>query len=147
MLINEDRIFILLEHLEFFSMNYGVSLDNYIEIIDNIMAQLGDRVIYLKYHPRDNSDYLKEIIEKYSNIKVVANSQPAEIYYISDNISILSIFSTTLLTAAKILPKSNIISIANIMKINNNTLINKFRNIGIKIPNNYDELIDLLKQK
>ncbi|MDY3001342.1 MAG: hypothetical protein SOR73_06695 [Romboutsia timonensis] len=141
---DKNKIFILLEHLEFFSMYQGISLEDYIEIIDNIISTLSDRMIYLKYHPRDNSNYLKDVIDNYSNIKIVENSQPAEIYYISNDISIISVFSTSLLTAAKILPKSNIISLAKIMKINNNTLINKFLSIGINVPKDLTELMDLL---
>lgn len=144
---DNNKIFILLEHLDFFSMHQCISLDDYIEIIDNIISTLSDRMIYLKYHPRDNSNYLKDVIDNYSNIKIVENNQPAEIYYISNNISIISIFSTTLLTAAKILPKSNIISLAKIMKINNNTIINKFVNIGINVPNDLTELMDLLSNR
>ena len=56
---DNNKIFILLEHLEFFSMHQDISLDEYIEIIDNIISTLSDRMIYLKYHPRDNSNYFE----------------------------------------------------------------------------------------
>lgn len=143
----EDKVIILLEHLEFFSINKDISLLRYKEIIDKIVSELITKTIYIKYHPRDSSNYLKDIIDKNFNVKIIENSEPAEIYYISNDISVIAIFSTTLFTAAKILPQMNIISLGKIMNIENKELSDKLVKIGVRMPENYNELIFLLKKQ
>lgn len=143
---HKERVFILLEHLEFFTMHEGVDLEFYKEIFERIISKFNYKTIYIKYHPRDNSQYLKDLLDKYNNVKIVENSQPAEIYYISDNISIISVFSTTLFTATKILPKMNIISLAKIMNMKDKNLIRKFIDIGVKVPNDFKELMNIMNE-
>lgn len=145
--IDRNGIFILLEHLEFFSMNKDASIEKYKEVIEKIIVTLSSRVIYIKYHPRDKSNYLKDTVDKYENIKIIENSQPAEIYYISKDISIVSVFSTTLFTAAKILSDMKIISLAKIMNIKDEELINKFIDIGVNMPNNCRDVIEIITKK
>lgn len=143
---HEERVFLLLEHLEFFTLHEDADLEVYKETVEKIITNFRHKTIYIKYHPRDNSEYLKDILDKYVNVKIVGNSEPAEIYYISDNISVISTFSTTLFTATKIAPKMKIISLAKVMNMKNEDLIKKFITIGVKIPNNFKELMKLMDE-
>lgn len=142
--LEEKSILILLEHIEFFEIHKESNFKLYLETIELIILKLHDKKIYIKYHPRDRSNYLSEILYKCRNIEIVENSIPAEIYFSNKNIFVISIFSTTLLTAAKLIYVNNIISLSDIMKMSTNNLRNSFLEIGIQIPRNNNELINKL---
>ncbi|CEN91454.1 Uncharacterised protein [[Clostridium] sordellii] len=143
----EKAILIIAEHPDFFKSNNHIDIKNYIKTIDSIVnkARSNDIKIYIKYHPRDESNYLNKLLIKYKEIELMEKSIPIESFYSKEDIIIVSVSSTALFTAAKMINrKKAIISLANILKIKDKHLINKFIKIGVNVPNNNNELINLI---
>ncbi len=145
--INKSAVLILIEHLEFFEIHKDSDLELYRNAIKLIICRLkSDNIqIYLKYHPRDESNYLEDIFNEFNeNINIIENSIPAEVYFLNIDTLVISVFSTTLLTAAKMVSPKNVISLADIMLMSENNLRDSFLKIGIQVPKNIEELQRLL---
>ncbi len=135
-------ILIILEHEDFFKRNDNIDIndfENYIEFILRNLSSCYD--IYVKYHPRDNSKYLQLLSEKYK-INFIEKDVPVEVFYVNDEVYVLSITSTALFTAKKILDNSNVISLCKLLCLKDLDMINKFEKINIKLPSNDKELLE-----
>lgn len=142
---NKGNILIILEHIDFFNRNLNSNLATYIEILEYIIFNLYDKfTIFIKYHPRDKSNYLKELLDKYDIILIPENI-PIETFYILSKLHIVSITSTALFTAAKISNIETIVSLCKIMNMDNIDLISKFKMINIKIPESKKKLLEYFK--
>ena len=142
----EDKILILLEHKEFFDMYKEADLKLYIDTIQLILSNLESANVYVKYHPRDESDYLNDIFKNFKNITFMNKNVPAEAYCLSEQSYVISVFSTTLLTVAKLISPKNAISISDIMNMELNTLRENFVKLGITIPADKEDLRNILNQ-
>lgn len=145
-----EGIVILLEHIEFvnvFGNGKNESIKQYIDIMMYIIKALdeSDKKIYLKYHPRDNSSYLNNYIKDLSNVNIIENDIASEILFKSKNISIISAYSTSILTASKIIGPNKIISIIKLLDIKDNNLIKVFENLKIELPESLNELNKIIK--
>lgn len=145
--LNEDKhiILIILEHVDFFKRNDNINItdfENYIEFILSNLSSYYD--IYFKYHPRDNSKYLQSLSEKYK-INFIEKDIPVEVFYMNNEAYVLSITSTALFTAKKILDNSNVISLCKLLYLKDLDIINKFEKINIKLPSNGKELLECFK--
>lgn len=141
--VNENKkiVLIILEHIDYFKRNDNLQIDDYKQCLEFILLNLHKKYdIYIKYHPRDDSFYLKELNEKY-NINYIEKYIPIEMFYTINNVSIISVTSTSLFTAKKILNTSNVISLCKLISIKNIDIIDKFERIGIKMPSSNNELI------
>lgn len=140
----EDKhiILIILEHIDFFKRNDSISIndfENYIEFILRNLSSYYD--IYVKYHPRDNSKYLQSLSKKYK-INFIEKDIPVEVFYVNNEVYVLSITSTALFTAKKILDNSHVISLYKLLSLKDLDIVNKFEKINVKLPSNDKELLE-----
>ena len=142
---DEHIILIILEHVDFFKRNDNISINDFENYVEFILSNLSDCYdIYVKYHPRDDSKYLQSLSEKYK-INFIEKDIPVEVFYVNDEVYVLSITSTALFTAKKILDNSNVISLCKLLCLKDLDIINKFQKINIKLPSNDKELLECFK--
>lgn len=144
---DNKKMIVILENYEFFC-KYGMKkLDMYKEILSEIIMNLIDNKIevYVKYHPREVKKYIDDIINNNDNINIIKNDLPIELFFNKSNTYIISIWSTSLFTGAKIICNKNIISLARMLKLRDDHLINNFIKIGIQIPTNIQQINNILK--
>ncbi|MBX9181098.1 hypothetical protein HCG68_08930 [Paeniclostridium sordellii] len=145
----EEGVLILLEHIDFFKITENANLDKYIKSIEMIINKAKEQNIniIIKYHPRDTSKYIDEITNLYSDIYIAPNNIPAELYCMGKNMISVAIFSTSLFTNAKLTYFNNVISLLNIVGMEENQLVHKLEKIGIAVPKSIDELNALVNIK
>ena len=78
-------------------------------------------------------------------INFIEKDIPVEIFYMNNKVYVLSITSTALFTAKKILDNSNVISLCKLLYLKDLDIINKFEKINIKLPSNGKELLECFK--
>jgi hypothetical protein len=144
---NYKKIIIVLEHIDFFKVNDSYNIEEYIKVICKIIDILSEKNIniYLKYHPRDKSNYLNEHILDYKNVDFLDAHIPIEVFYRVKNLYLIALKSTALLTSCKILNSQNIICINNILNYKEDYFIKLINNLGVFCPNNIENLILRLK--
>ncbi|WP_394342232.1 hypothetical protein [Methanohalophilus profundi] len=80
--------------------------------------------------------------------KIIPQSIPLEIIYLylmdTPPTNVIGDISTSLMTSKLLLEKTNVISLANIYKYKNDSIINLFSKVGILVPHNIDSLFDVL---
>ncbi|MDU6115965.1 MAG: polysialyltransferase family glycosyltransferase [Paeniclostridium sordellii] len=145
---NKKRALIILEHIDFFSNKDDIHISEYKFILSKVISEFTKKGINvcIKYHPRDNSNYINEIIEENDNIEIIENSIPIEVYYLQKDISIISITSTALLSATKIINNNSIVSLMDIMRVKDINLRYKFYQIGVRLPKDINSLICILDE-
>lgn len=139
--IGEDFILIALEHSSFVGIYREYNLNTYVNLIKNIIKELSksNKNIYIKYHPREEIEYLNFCFQ-YSNVYVLDKSLAIESLF-CENMMLISLRSTSLITFSKLFTSKNAICIQNLLGDFENDLTELFNKVGIFFPNTIDEII------
>ena len=145
--IKNNSILIALEHSSFFDEINEYNLHDYINIIEKISkyATKLNHNIYIKYHPRENNEYLNEFILNKDNMFLLDKNIPMEAFFKDKNIILISLRSTSIITFCKILGPKNAICIQNLINKNKDDLYTAFGKLGVFFPNSVEEIILKIK--
>ena len=145
--IKNNSILIALEHSSFFYEINEYNLHDYINIIEKISkyATKLNHNIYIKYHPRENNEYLNEFILNNDNMFLLDKNIPMEAFFKDKNIILISLRSTSIITFCKILGPKNAICIQNLINKNKDDLYTAFGKLGVFFPNSVEEIILKIK--
>ena len=145
--IKNNSILIALEHSSFFDEINEYNLHDYINIIEKISkyATKLNHNIYIKYHPRENNEYLNEFILNKDNMFLLDKNIPMEAFFKDKNIILISLKSTSIITFCKILGPKNAICIQNLINKNKDDLYTAFGKLGVFFPNSVEEIILKIK--
>ena len=145
--IKNNSILIVLEHSSFFDEINEYNLHDYINIIEKISkyATKLNHNIYIKYHPRENNEYLNEFILNNDNMFLLDKNIPMEAFFKDKNIILISLKSTSIITFCKILGPKNAICIQNLINKNKDDLYTAFGKLGVFFPNSVEEIILKIK--
>lgn len=120
----------------------------YKKIILEVLNKLSEKNggIYLKYHPRESIEYIDYKKIEYKNIKIIDKGLPSELIFskVSSPVLIMSSSTTSLITAKKMMPDAEVVSIIDLINIETE-LRNVFYKIGVSIPKNINDLYLLMK--
>ena len=138
---NENFVMIALEHSSFTSMYEEYDMNLYSNLIEELVVSIKNlgKKVYLKYHPRENNEYLK-LNCKDNNICILNKNSAIESFFCR-NMMLISLHSTSLITFSKLFTNQNAICIQNLVSNYENELTKLFKNIGIFFPNTVDEII------
>lgn len=132
---------LFIDHEETFSMYKKGDVELYKTVVKEFLqkAEQENISVFAKYHPRDNSGFLDEILHFYK-VNIIDKDIPAEILIKKNNNKIVSGCSTILLTAAKVKNLNEFISLIDISKIEYELLKFQFNKIGISMPKDINSL-------
>lgn len=136
----DEFILIALEH-SFFAQLFSYNLDEYINMIKNIMIELNKigKKVYVKYHPREKKEYIDFDFES-CNVSILDKNLAIESIFCK-NMILISLRSTSLVTFSKLFTPKKAICIQNLIEDSENELTDLFKEIGMEFPSTIDELI------
>lgn len=147
--INKNNIiFIALEHSNFVNIIKGYDLQVYIDTIKYIIDSISNLNydIYIKYHPREKNEYLNKLISNYNNLYILDKNIPMEFLFMRENMILISLKSTSLITFCKLLGHKNAICIQDLISKEKDDLSILFEKLGIFFPKSINEIILKIKQ-
>ena len=147
--INKNNIiFIALEHSNFVNIIKGYDLQVYIDTIKYIIDSISNLNydIYIKYHPREKNEYLNKLISNYNNLYILDKNIPMEYLFMRENMILISLKSTSLITFCKLLGPKNAICIQDLISKEKDDLSILFEKLGIFFPKSINEIILKIKQ-
>lgn len=147
--INKNNIiFIALEHSNFVNIIKGYDLQVYIDTIKYIIDSISNLNydIYIKYHPREKNEYLNKLISNYNNLYILDKNIPMESIFMRENMILISLKSTSLITFCKLLGPKNAICIQDLISKEKDDLSILFEKLGVFFPKSINEIILKIKQ-
>lgn len=138
---DEEFVLIALEHSSFTSIYKQYDMNLYSNLIESLAVSIKNlgKKVYLKYHPREDKEYLKFNFRD-NDIEILNKTSAIESFFCK-NMILISLHSTSLITFSKLFANQNAICIQKLMGNDESDLTQLFKNVGVFFPSSIDEII------
>jgi len=113
-----------------------------------LMCVAMNRVMYVKYHPRETRDYMESFFHQHEGIKRICSSVPSEVllYSCKGDLHLIATITTSFVTAFKLSKSIRCVSLAKVLGVDSNQ--GEFlRKIGVEFPANIDDLGNVIARR